>query len=822
MLVRCLTLLSSLFFFAAAHGQATAVRLNEILADNGSYPNPDGTITDVLELYNTSASPSDLSGCSLSDSNTFPQRYVFPPGVVIPPHGFYRMTFDSGRPASASNVNFGIKATGGYLYFYTPTLILIDIVEYGLQIQDHSIGRIADGTGPWVLNIPTPGSANVAFTNWGTFAAIKINEWLVNQSSSGPNDFFELYNGTNRPVNISGTFVSDNSAQPMKVRIPDLSFIGTGYISGYLKFTADSSAAKYPADHVNFALGASDSLGFYETNTFGAPQAVDFIAANAANYGLHTNDVSRGRLPDGSTNLVYFIKINDYDTYSPGEPNYIIFTNLYVNELLSHTDPPKEDAVELQNRTGGSVNIGGWWLSNSRSNRKRYKIPAGTTIKANGFKVVYEGVGSTSGFNSTNAHSPFTFNSAHGDNVVLSQVDTNGELTGYVAYEAFEPAANGLSFGHYDTSVPGDYKFVAMTATSFGVDDPLTIPEFRTGTGLTNPFPRVGPIVINEIMFAPPTNTYLNTNGLPITGQNPAEEYIELRNISPTNVLMFDPLFPTNRWRLQTAVSFVFPLTNIAPNQFAIIVGFDPVTNITALTNFLARYNIGTNAFLLGPWTGRLSDSGDAVELYRPDPPQGIIHPDYGFVPYIRSDKVNYKVDSGLWPAGAKETGKSLQRKNSILFGNDPINWAADIPNPGQVSLALQDTDNDGIPDLWEMSHGLSPTNAADALLDFDNDGVNNLGEYLAGTDPNNPASYLKIDRLLPFVDTNAPALVRFLAYSNATYSVEYRNSLLPGANWQKLGDVGFAPSNRMVEVADPNAYKKTDRYYRVVAPATN
>jgi hypothetical protein len=46
-----------------------------------------------------------------------------------------------------------------------------------------------------------------------------------------------------------------------------------------------------------------------------------------------------------------------------------------------------------------------------------------------------------------------------------------------------------------------------------------------------------------------------------------------------------------------------------------------------------------------------------------------------------------------------------------------------------------KDTDGDGMPDGWEVSHGLDPLNAVDASQDADNDGLANLGEYLHNTD---------------------------------------------------------------------------------------
>jgi len=49
------------------------------------------------------------------------------------------------------------------------------------------------------------------------------------------------------------------------------------------------------------------------------------------------------------------------------------------------------------------------------------------------------------------------------------------------------------------------------------------------------------------------------------------------------------------------------------------------------------------------------------------------------------------------------------------------------------------DSDGDGIPDDYEIAHGMNPNDPTDAQLDFDHDGLTNLQEFLLGTDPNNP-----------------------------------------------------------------------------------
>jgi beta-lactam-binding protein with PASTA domain len=49
------------------------------------------------------------------------------------------------------------------------------------------------------------------------------------------------------------------------------------------------------------------------------------------------------------------------------------------------------------------------------------------------------------------------------------------------------------------------------------------------------------------------------------------------------------------------------------------------------------------------------------------------------------------------------------------------------------------DDDNDGMPDDWEIQHGLDPLDPSDAAQDKDGDGLSSLSEYTAGTDPVTP-----------------------------------------------------------------------------------
>jgi hypothetical protein len=140
------------------------------------------------------------------------------------------------------------------------------------------------------------------------------------------------------------------------------------------------------------------------------------------------------------------------------------------------------------------------------------------------------------------------------------------------------------------------------------------------------------------------------------------------------------------------------------------------------------------------------------------------------------------------------------------------------IPSQFASLVVLSDTDGDGMPDPWEILYSFNHQNGADAAGDADGDGLTNLEEYRAGTNPRDGQDFLRIESIESEMAVNGTTRVSFLAVSNRTYTVEYRDSLLPGA-WTRHTDITAATTNRMVQLIDSPPAAVTKRYYRLATP---
>ncbi len=335
----------------------------------------------------------------------------------------------------------------------------------------------------------------------------------------------------------------------------------------------------------------------------------------------------------------------------PGIPS---IPAVFVNEVLSNTDPAPGDAVELHNSSASPADISGWFLTDNFNSPKKYRIPNGTIIPANGYIVFYQ----------SNSFGVGTGNfalSSKGEELYLFSAAADGSFTGWAHGFSFGPQANGVTFGrHVDTT--GTDHFVAQRSATLGSANS-------------------GPLItasISEINYHPPD--LIGRRGVV---DNSQDEYIEIHNSTASPLPLYDPAHPANTWRLRDAVDFTFPPGVILPaGGYALVVSFDPSDTI-ALANFRLANGVPDSTPVYGPWIGELNNAFDNVELTRPDLPDAPGTPSAGVVSQILVDKVDYQ-DSAPWPFGLPDgLGAVIGRVNVAGFGNDPGNWRTAPKTPG-------------------------------------------------------------------------------------------------------------------------------------------
>ncbi len=440
-----------------------------------------------------------------------------------------------------------------------------------------------------------------------------------------------------------------------------------------------------------------------------------------------------------------------------------------VNEVLSSPLPPDVDAIELLNPGPASVNIGGWFLTDDFTTPRKFRIPDETTVPAGGYLLFDRGVFDVAG--------GFAL-SATGDETYLFGAAA-GVLNGYVHGFGFDTADPGVSFGLYKTST-GEERFVSQT---------------RPTLGSANAGPRVGPVVINEIMFRPPQTG---------TNETALEEYIELLNITTEPVAFFDPAAPTHTWRMRGGADYDFPEDVTLPaGGYALLVNFDPA-DAAALGHFRAAYGVPATVLVFGPYRGKLNNRGERVTLakHAASLEGTVLEP-----AFVTVDEVHY-ASSAPWPEGANGTGQSLQRIVSSRFGDDPANWLAASPTPGTANPSpVGDSDADGLPDSWETAHfGTLETNPDE---DPDLDGMTNAQEFVAGTDPTNPASALEAVMISSGIGT---LRLQFEARDGRDYAL-FSADRVDGP-WHKVADLPIAAPGPVAFAIEASGERQ---FYRLV-----
>lgn len=161
--------------------------------------------------------------------------------------------------------------------------------------------------------------------------------------------------------------------------------------------------------------------------------------------------------------------------------------------------------------------------------------------------------------------------------------------------------------------------------------------------------------------------------------------------------------------------------------------------------------------------------------------------------------------------------------------GITQYNGSTTIPNLSQISAGgfhslgivpeEADSNNNGIPDWWEIQNSLDPAAAIDPTIDSDRDGLTDHEEYLTTTDPWDKNSFFKA-AIAMNPQTGAPEMVLNPVSTDRLYTLEY-SSDVSGSTWRPVAGM---TSVRMLSSTEPGRLAispdKNFRIYRVKSAA--
>lgn len=317
---------------------------------------------------------------------------------------------------------------------------------------------------------------------------------------------------------------------------------------------------------------------------------------------------------------------------------------VFINEVLTHTDPPEVDAIELYNPGTADIDLGGWFLSDDITIPAKYRIADNTIIKAGGYIVFTE-----NDFNTTSAFTSFKF-SEDGEEAVLS-ADSTGSF-GYCHSISFGALERGISFGRYIVPSNGNEVFVPLANVT---------------PGSQNSDPLIGPLVISEFMCQ-------SSGG--------KASFVEILNTGNQEIRLYDPDYPDNTWRLQIDTSFFsIPKGKSVKSGESFVMLF----GTTEIESFRSSYSVSAGTQIFAYTTPILINSSLKIELEKPMEPNkdttGALISEK--TKYMEYDKVSCK-NEAPWPV-VTAYNTSLTRISVNKFGNDPANWNVSAPTPGRI-----------------------------------------------------------------------------------------------------------------------------------------
>ena len=570
-------------------GDTSRLMINEVLASNDTaFALANGSHPDFIEIYNDSSVAVSLAGMSLTDDESDPRKFVFPPGTEIAASDYLVVYADADDGSPGIFTDFTLSREGeGVFLFDTPGngRALIDSITFGMQATDWSMGRDRDAA--WTIGTPSPGVPNTSVKP-GDPSLLAINEWLAIADVNFSNDYIELYNPLSTPVNMGGLFLTDTAAGwPDRFEIPAHSYVPA---NGLALFLADGQPEDGP-NHVNFGLNPRmETIALHDRDL----HLIDMIR-----YTPQFNDISEGRTPNGSEDITRFTLPNPL-VDNPGS------IDVRVESILDITDVWRYDE--------SGADLGDQWRSAGYDDS--------TWLEGGGLLYVENSdLDAPKTTPLTIGSITYYFRKTMTLDVDLASVEeflvTTYVDDGYALYvNGVEVQRVGMPAGPLDSTTLSLRTVGNAQAESFSLapsvfrpgENTIAVEVHQTNTGSSD-------VVFGLALDAQlVTEQSTNANQAIIDGLRISEvmynplggsgfEFLEFQNVGSVPLNLKDV-------RLENAVEFAFDEITLEAGEYVV------VTNNTA--NFRSRY--GDAIRVAGEFDGSLSNGSERIQLVLPDP----------------------------------------------------------------------------------------------------------------------------------------------------------------------------------------------------------
>lgn len=333
-----------------------------------------------IEIYNPAGSDIDLTGWKLENGSD--STYTFENNEVINAYSYLVicsnvLNFESKYPeviGSVGDCKFTFLDSTETLLLKDQSDITIDSVSFAKTdpwplitgdeasislVKPYLDNELAENWKSVTDVSPTPGSKNRfdrLFENIFINEFMAINDDLLRDKDNDYNDWIELYNANDYPVNMAGMYISNSFGKPMKYRIPDTDTAAATTIPahGYLLLWADNETYE-GIFHTNFKLdGESDQILIVQ------PNGIDII--DSISYTNQHSVFSFGRYPDGQAHWKFM-------TITPKATNLGGTTGAIEHSVITAID-----AIVYPNPSRGSINIQGNTSQAEEINMKVFSI----------------------------------------------------------------------------------------------------------------------------------------------------------------------------------------------------------------------------------------------------------------------------------------------------------------------------------------------------------------------------------------------------------------------------------------------------------------